>query len=241
VPKCSSRKVRPLDERFDAASVLREVLEVLRRHGIPVETASLNVSLLDAAFGELIPQLRTYKAGNFHRPMVIDDVPVLFHAQRRYPFDEIVRVLDREIRPPVEACAEALRREYPDVDIQFARARATRSPEWPHSLYLHSYRLGIDCRFSGDAHADYNQLDLSIWLQQDEATAYPRLRTSVGWLVDEEGGGDWGLDVVCDAMYGAGDYAPHQVILLQKALPRCFKSVRDEIVRKLSEDLATPQ
>lgn len=230
-----------MDERFDVESVLRDVLEVLRRHNIPVETTALNISLLDAAFDELIPQLKTYKAGHFHRPMAIDGVPVLFHAQRRYPFDEVVQVLDREIRPPFEAFAGALRREYPDVRTQFVCERATRSPDQPRSLYLHSYRLGIDCQFSGDAHADYNQLDLSIWLQQSEATAYPRLRALVGWLVDEESGGDWGLDVVHDAMYGVGDYAPHQVELLQKALPSYFSSVREEIVRKLSEDLATPQ
>jgi hypothetical protein len=230
-----------VDERFDVESVLRDVLEVLRRHNIPVETAALTVSLLDAAFDELIPQLKTYKAGHFHRPMVIDGVPVLFHAQRRYPFDEIVQALEREIRPPVEAFAGALRREYPDVRTQFVCERATRSPDRPHSRDLHSYRLGIDCRFSDDVHADYDELDLSIWLQQVEATAYPRLRALVGWLVDEESGGDWGLDVVHDAMYGAGDYAPHQVELLQKALPSYFTSVREEIVRKLSGDLATPQ
>jgi hypothetical protein len=229
-----------MDERFDVENVLRDVLEVLRRHNIPVETASLNVSLLDAAFDELIPQLTTYKAGRFHRPMVIDDVPVLFHAQRRYPFGEIVRMLDREVRPPVEAFAEALQLEYPDVKIRFAREQATPSPDWPHSLYLHSYRLGIDCQFSDDAHADYNQLHLSIWLQQLEATAYPQLYASVGWLVDEESGGDWGLDVVSDAIGGAGDYAPHRVQLLQKALPRGFKSVQNEIIRKLSGDLASP-
>jgi hypothetical protein len=226
-----------VDERFDIESILRDVLEVLRRHNLPVETAALNVSLLDAAFDELIPQLKTYKAGHFHRPMVIDGVPLLFQAQRRYPFDEIVHVLDRQVRPPVEAFAEALQREYPDFNIEFVRASPEQHPAWN----AHSYRLGIDCQFSSDAHADYNQLKLSIWLQQREATAYPRLSASVGWLVDEESGGDWGLDVVHDAMYGAGDYAPHQVQLLQNALPSYFDSLREEIVRKLSGDLATPQ
>jgi hypothetical protein len=104
-------------ESFDVDSVLRDVLEVLRRHNIPVETASLNVSLLDAAFDEHIPQLKTYKAGHLHRPMIIDTVPVLFQAQRRYPFEEIVKELEHQIRPPIEVFAEAVQRDYPDLKI----------------------------------------------------------------------------------------------------------------------------
>lgn len=223
-----------MEERFDVENVLRDVLDVLRRHHIPVETASLNVSLFDAAFDEHIPQLKTNKAGHFHRPMVIDGVPALFHAQRRYPFDEIVRVLDREIEPPVKAYAAALQREYPDLKIEFVRTSAIRSPVYPDSLYLHSYRLGIDCQFSDDAHADYNQLDLSIRLQQREATTYPQLSALVGWLVDEESGGDWALDVVFHAIAPDLDYAPHDLEMLQKALPSYFTSFRTEIVRTLS-------
>jgi hypothetical protein len=162
----------------------------------------------------------------------------LFQAQRRLPFDEIVGVLEREIRPPVEAFAEALQREYPDLKTAFVSESATQSPDWPHSRYLHSYRLGIDCQFSDDTHADYNQLNLSIWLQQNIATAYPRLHASVGWLVDEESGGDWGLDIVCNALGPVGDYAPYQVGLLKKALPSYFESIQKEIVRKRTGDLA---
>jgi hypothetical protein len=229
-----------VSERFDAEGLLREVLEVLRRHNIPVETVSLNVSLLDAAFDELIPQLKTYKAGAFNRPLVINDVPMFFLAQRRYPFDEIVGVLEREIRPQVEAFAESIRREYPDLKVQFDSVSATKVSGWPHSLYWRSYRLGILCQFSNDAHADYNQLDLSIWLQQDSATAYPRLHASVGWLVDEETGDDWGLDMVCDALGPVGDYAPYHLNLLKQGLPRCFERYGKEIERKRTGDLAIP-
>ncbi len=226
-----------MEESFDVEIILREVLAVLRRHNIPIETASLDVSLLDAAFDEHIPQLKNYKAGIFHRPMVIDNVPLLFQAQRRYPFDEIVRALEGEIRPSVEAFAETLQREYPDLKIEFVSADATQLPDFPHSLYLHSYRLGIDCRFSDDIHADYNELDLAIFLQQREATAYPRLTAWVGWLVDEENGGDWGVDITHKTLSGNQDYAPHQLDLLRDALPGCFMSFRKEITRKQSGEL----
>jgi hypothetical protein len=227
-----------LDERFDVEGALREILDVLRTHNIPVATASLNVSLLDAPFDDLFPQLTTYKARHFHRATVIDDVPVLFHAQRRYPIHEIVQVLEHEIRPPVEGFAEALRQEYPDLKIGFDSASTTRPPDGPRLLDLHSYRLGVDCRFSDDAHADYNQLELSVWLQQREATAYPQLRAWVGWLVDEESGGDWGLDIVYDETGAFGEYAPYQVDRLQKSLLSYFERFRKEVVRRLSGDLA---
>lgn len=226
-----------MNESFDAETILREVLEVLRRHNIPVETAALNVSMLDTAFDEQIPQLKTYKAGNFHRPIVIDDVPMLFHAQRRYPFDEIVELLEQEIRPPIEAFSELLRQEYPNLKIEFDSRSARRPSDGSPSLYLHSYRLGIDCQFSDDIHTDYNNLALSVFLQQREATEYPKLHTSVGWLVDEESGGEWGLDIVAESAIRSLDYTPHHIDLLQKELSRYFNSFRKEMTRKQSGDL----
>lgn len=230
-----------MNENFAVEVVLREVLEVLQRHNIPVETAALNVSLLDAAFDEHIPQLKNYKAGVFHRPTVVDNIPLLFVAQRRYPFDEIVRVLEHEVKPSIEGLAQALQREYPDLKIEFASVTATQSSDSPQSLYVYSYRLGITCQFSDDVHADYNELDLAIFLQQLYATAYPRLSAWVGWLVDEESGGDWGVDIVYESMSRDQDYAPHLLNLLHTALPSYFMSFQEEITRKLLGEIALPR
>ncbi len=161
----------------------------------------------------------------------------MFHAQRRYPFDEFVQVLHHEIRPPIETFAEALQREYPALKIEFVSVTTAQSPDFPHLLDLNSYRLGIDCQFSDDTHADYNELDLAIFLQQREATDYPRLSAWVGWLVDEESGGDWGVGTIYTSTIEGLDYAPHRLELLQRALPSYFKSFRQEIVRKLSGEL----
>jgi hypothetical protein len=197
----------------------------------------LNVSLLDAAFDEHIPQLKTYKAGHFHRPMTIDTVPVLFEAQRRYPFEEIVDELERQIRPPMEVFAKAVQRDYLDLKIPFTSENATHSPHYPHALYLHFYQLSVSCQFSDDAHADYNRLELTVYLQQREATTYPSLTAHVSWLIDEESGGDWGLDIVHRSMMDGFDYAPHQLDLLQRALPLHFRSFREQILGKLSGEL----
>lgn len=83
-----------MKDNFDVEVVLREVLEVLQRHSIPIETAALNVSLLDPHFDEQFPQLQTYKAGHFHRPMVVDNIPMLFRAQRRFHSTRLCRRLN---------------------------------------------------------------------------------------------------------------------------------------------------
>ena len=43
--RLANRKDVPVDEAFDAETILREVLEVLRRHGVPAETVALKYSL----------------------------------------------------------------------------------------------------------------------------------------------------------------------------------------------------
>jgi hypothetical protein len=216
---------------FEVEKVLLEVFEVLRRHNIPIESASLNISLLDSAFDEHFPQLKNYKAGIFNRPFIIENIPVLFQAQRRYPFDEIVRVLENEIRPPIETLAVTLQREYSDLKIAFVHMDSTQSPNFPP---LHSYELGITCRFSDDIHAKDNELHLSIFLQQLNATEYPRLSTYIGWSVDEESGGDWGIDIVYDALDGVQDYSPQHMDLLRQEMPDYIIHFREEISRKLS-------
>jgi len=223
-----------MNERFDVEAVLRDVLDVLRKHNLPIETASLNVSLLDAAFDEHIPELKTYKAGHLHRPLVIDAVPLLFQAQRRYPFDEIVREMERQLKPPVEKFAANLQRAYPTMRVEFICANPSAKPNAPRSIYAHSHQLGIHCQFSDDAHADHNQLHLSIFLQQSEATSYPRLRAWVGWLIDEESGGDWGLDMVYTTLVDL-DYTPHLLESLRKNLSGYFEKLTEEIDRKLAD------
>jgi len=158
---------------------------------------------------------------------------MLFRAERRYPFDEIVQVLEREIRPPIEAFFESLKQEFPNLKINFASKNSTASAE-QRSLSLHSYSLRIECQFSDDVHADYNELDLAVFLRQSNATDYPHLNAWVGWLVDEESGGDWGVDIKYKSTLEQLNYAPHLVNLLQRGLPGHFQSFRQEIARKQS-------
>jgi hypothetical protein len=220
-----------VNERFDVEAVLRDMLDVLRKHDIPIETASLNVSLLDAAFDALIPDLRIYKAGHLHHSMIIDGVPLLFQAQRRYPFDEIVREMENQLEPPIEAFTASLQRTYPELRIAFIHQDV---PTSARARYLHSYQLSIQCQFSDDEYADYNQLHLSIFLQQSEATSYPLLRAWLGWLTDEESGGDWGVDIVSTTIVDGLDYAPHFIGLLRKDLPKFFEKLTEEIDQKLA-------
>jgi hypothetical protein len=227
-----------MNQRVDVELVLRDVLEVLRHHNIPVETASLNVSLREEAFDQQFPQLADYTAGNLYRTLVIETVPVVFQAQRRYPFDDIVRRLEHEIRPGIETFAAALQQEYPDLSIAFDRQVPAPAEDGSQSVYLHQYRLGMSCQFSDDAHTDYNELDLAIFLQQRDATTYPHLWGWVGWLVEEESGGDWGVEIVYQSTLRELDYAPYLVDLLHRALPSYVNHFRKELVRKLSGELS---
>ena len=223
-----------MDEAFDAETILREVLEVLRRHGVPAETVALNISLPDATFDELIPQLRTYKAGVILRAWIVEGVPADFRAQRRYPFEEIEQALEARIRPDIETFAKALREEFPGFAISFTSA--TTSPAGaPAVRDERIYRLGVDCRVTEDVHADYGQLVLSVYLRQINGAAYPKLDAWAGWLVDEESGNDWGVEVFDRPLAGGLDYAPHQLDLLRRALPGSFMRIRAELGRKRSE------
>src|SRR5476649_2150501 len=99
------------------------MLDMLRRHHISIETVAVDVSLLNTAFDELIPPKDA--KGHYHRSMLIDNVPMLFHVQRRHLFDEIVQVLEYKIRPPIEDFANVLSHEYPYLKIEFASSGAT--------------------------------------------------------------------------------------------------------------------
>jgi hypothetical protein len=217
-----------MDESFDVEIVLREVLEVLRRHNLPIETASLNVSMLDTVFEEHVPQLKTYKGGILHRPIIIDNTPMLFEAQRRYPFEEIMELSEIKIRSSVEAFAEALRQDYPDLEIRFTR-------QLPYHQYPKYYLLAVHCLYA-TTDSDYDELGLKIELQQDEATQYPSLTGEVGWVITDDESYSR-TEVIDELKTNYMIYTPHQIDALQAALPRFYESFRKELSRKQSGEL----
>jgi hypothetical protein len=217
-----------MDKSFDVETVLREVLEVLRRHNLPVETAALNISMLNTTFEEHFPQLRPYKGGILHRTIVVDNVPMLFEAQRRYPFEEIMHLAEFKIRVSVEGFAETLRQDYSDLEIRFTR-------QLPYAQYPKYYLLAVDCLYA-NTDGDYDDLQLKIELQQNEATQYPRFTGEVGWVITDNEDYDR-TEVIDELKSNSMIYTPHQIDALQAALPRFYESFRKQLSRKQSGEL----
>ncbi|MEO8398075.1 MAG: hypothetical protein ABI700_34090, partial [Chloroflexota bacterium] len=147
-----------MSETFDTEAILKDVLEVLHKHGLPVQSADLNISLLDDDFEAAIPQLITYKAGIFYRPKLIDGVPMLFEAKRRIPFDDLQRWLEKEIAPLTEQFAQEIERTFPQFTTQFQTRRIKDSV---NPSYADTYLISIETRLSDAEHEDYNVLQLS--------------------------------------------------------------------------------
>jgi hypothetical protein len=217
-------------ESFDTEAVLRDILEVLRKHHLPVQTVALDISMFEGDFEAAIPSLKTYKAGIFYRPKEVDGVPMLFQAKRRLSFDGFVSRLEQEILPPTQTFADQLKREFPDLHITCEKLSNTSFVKY-HAYY----NITLMCRFTDDIHADYNMLEFAVTLRQRDATSYPLIVPFVGWLVDEESGGDWGLDVVYRTFTGNTEALPHIVDLLVRALPGYFRAFRSEIDKHLAE------
>jgi hypothetical protein len=214
-------------ESFDTEAVLRDILEVLRKHHLPVQTVALDISMFEGDFEAAIPSLKTYKAGIFYRPKEVDGVPMLFQAKRRLSFDGFVSRLEQEILPPTQTFADELKREFPGCHIKVETDRRRKT-----SIDYDLYSITLGCRLTDDMHANYNMLDFSITLRQHDATGYPLINATVGWLVDEEPGGEWGLDVV--SRQANNEEAREQILnMLIDSFPHHFEIIRREIKQHL--------
>jgi hypothetical protein len=114
-----------MTETFDTEAILKDILEVLRKHGIPVQTVALDVSIFDADFDMNIPTLKTSKASIFHRPMTVENIPMLFQAKRRIPFEQIIHELEQRIAPQTQQFADDIQREFPNYKIKFHTHHST--------------------------------------------------------------------------------------------------------------------
>jgi len=206
---------------------MKDILAVIRKHDLPVQSVVLNISMLDADFDEQIPYLQTYKAGYFHKPMTVDDIPMLFRAQRRVPFKSIIDWLQEQIRPGLEEALSAFEDGYPDYTFTLTDKTHTRS----ESDEPRQYVLGLKCVLDeeSDDPVGYNVLDFSIVVNQMYPTDYPKLGAHIGWLVDREGGDDWGLDIVYRPIPWEQDVADHVLKNLFKSMPASLRHFRSEL------------
>lgn len=210
-----------MSETFDTEAILEDILKVLHSHGLPVQTVALNISMLDDDFEATVPHLITYKGGIFYHPKVINGVPMLFEAKRRISFDELVQRLEQRIFTPMQQFAEVIQHEFPQYTTQFTAIRQQTQQD------VDFYALQIETRLTEDRHKDYNVLLSVVSLRLRDFAQYPKISAFIGWLVDEESGDDWGLDIVYQT------YPPdqleaqwHHVELIERGLPSQFQAFR---------------
>lgn len=209
------------NESFDTKAVLKDILDILRKHGLPAQTVSIDVSMFDDDFDTVIPQLRSYRAGILHRPITIDNVSMLFEAKRRIVFSDLAQWLEQHVLPPTQQFAEELKRKYPKYNILFTISREDN----PVGNFPHYFTVGIDCQFSEAIYDDYNSLQLTIYLVQRIPTQYPSIDVRVAWLNDYELMGDiptWGSDIIYEQAFSQQETLWSMFEKLEEALPTLY-------------------
>lgn len=217
--------------KFDTEEILSEVLAVFEKHAIPVQTVAINLSLRSDDFEATFPHLKTYKAGRFSRALVIHDIPVAVQIQRRIRFDEFVHGLERHILHSVTQIAEDVRRISPAVDVKLQVGRIGKNLQWPEQV---SYHMTVRCHIGDKKVIVGNVVQLSIYLTQLTLTSYPMISADVAWLVDEESGGDFGLEMVSELFHGQKEATEGTLELLQRGLPHLHQKLRSAIQERLS-------
>jgi hypothetical protein len=188
-----------MNDTVDAETILKEailkvIIHNLEKHSIPVKTVALDISLLTQDFEMIFPQLKDYKAGVFYRHFVIEGIPTTLHAKRRIPFDEIVKWLELNILPFVKELTTEVEQEFENIKTHFQVSHRDDSTK---SVGRYNYSINIDCRRRDEPQVrEGNTITMSVGVSQYDAASYPILYGFVGWLVDEESGGDFGLDTV---------------------------------------------
>lgn len=183
-----------MNETINTEVVLKEIAEVLKRHSIPYNTLFVDISLLNEDFDQIFPQLKDYKAGVFYKSLPVNNTPATFQAKRRIPFDEIVEWLRQNILPIIDKIATDVEQDNNDVNAKVNISYQLDNPMLPH---MYRYMIDIECRRKDEPKiSEGNTVTLSIVAHQRDSTSYPTIDSFVGWLVDEESGGDFGLDIV---------------------------------------------
>jgi hypothetical protein len=214
-----------VNESFNSEELLKDILAVLKKHGLPVQTVAVDISMFDEDFEGVIPQLKTYKPGILHRPMTIEGVEMLFEAKRRIPFRDLAGWLEKRIVPTIEKFEEVIKDAYPQYTSVFTVKQSDGTAVWPDTDY---FGLTIDLRFSDAEDAQYknnNNLQLSIHLVQRGSTEYPQIDAWVAWLVDYErfmDGYTWGVDTIYRQSFSQEETLWGMFDTLENTLPTLF-------------------
>ncbi|NUQ37298.1 MAG: hypothetical protein HUU23_05770 [Caldilineales bacterium] len=199
-----------MNDPFDPDALLAAILALVRAHDLPASSLSVDISLLQPAFAARFPQFQTQPGRLFAHAGQVDGVAVHLHIKPRLPFAELAAWLDGEIFPAVQALAGDAAGLATRVRLDHAEDDPRRDTRFQHSIHL-------ECR--GQAEEEMEILAVAAGARQVSATSYPILFAYVGWLVDEESDGSFGVDAVYDFNPLHLEAHPDSLGRLQQALP----------------------
>jgi len=217
-----------MSETFDTEAILKDILDVLHKHGLPIQTAELNISLLDDDFEAVVhePPFFMKYMDYIHRPKMIDGVPMLLHLQRRIPFDELQRWYETHIAPPLEKFTAQIQHEFPQFTTVF---KSERKP----TEFANEFNLRIETRLTDNSNASYNEIHLEVGINLSDLPRYPQIVAYVGWLVDPDDNGDWGVDVVCRNVVSGAEAVPLMLGMLEGDLHFQCQAFREELQKRV--------
>lgn len=219
-----------MTDSFNTTLVLREIVALLQKHGLPVNTIALDLSLLPPEFERIFPHLKEYKAGVFYRALELDQIPATLRVQRRMQFDDIVAWLEDNILPLVTEMAEELPQTFPGLVVELLSRRVAPDPHWKQRR---DYFVRVECRLDQLLGLRDNVIQLSIDLSQYDDASYPRITADVAWLVDEESGGDWGLDVI-NRLFPDNQQVHDGILqIIKTRLPSLYQALQQAITARL--------
>lgn len=222
-----------MSDDIDVEGIFKDILAILHKHSIPVNTVALDISSLNTEFENFFSQneqLSRYKAGVFYKSLHLENnIPVTIKIQRRLPFDEIALRLERDVLPLVQKWGEEIEHDFENMQVKVNAIRSDNHPRLPQK---YSYNISIECRKKGGIKPNYGDLMLSINLSQYDATSYPKISAYVGMLVDEESGDDWGIHIISTLFTENQEVHEGILKLLGDSLPSLYKSLRTALTNQ---------
>ncbi len=213
-------------EKFDSKTVSTEALEVFGRQGISVNTLSLHISMPIQDFETIFPHIEDYKAGI---RLNIRGIPVTLQFKPKIPFNEIVLWLEQNIVPHTRKWSKELEQDFEKIKV-----RLDVDHTHPLSVSEYCFYITLKCRFVDDDDFDeligskLLDLELTISLSQMDIASQPKINAFVSWLIDEESGGDFGLEHV-SLIFLDQDVNKDTLQKLQRSLPRLYQDLRSTI------------
>lgn len=176
-----------MNDPFDPNAFLAAIVALAHAHHLPAGSVAVDISLSTDDFAARFPQFQAQPGRVFHHTARAAGVAASLRIQPRLPFAGLAAWLDQAIFPAVQALAAAAPDPAPWVWVDHAEDDPGRVTRFQHSIHL-------ECREQVEGEPAI--LAVAAGVRQISATSYPILFAYVGWLVDEESDGSFGVDAV---------------------------------------------